>query len=59
MTLNYGWYDVEKYQFKWLRVLCLCERTWVRVLCMLTFDVMFLSFKIMKNMFLYVMIIKL
>ena len=33
MTLNYGWYDVEKYQLKWLKVLWLYERTWVRVLC--------------------------
>ena len=49
MTLNYGWYDVEKYQLKWLRVLWLCESTWVRVLCMLTFDVMVLLFKSMKT----------
>ena len=33
MTLNYGQYDVEKYQLKWLRVLWLYERIWVRVLC--------------------------
>ena len=32
MTLNYDGYDVEKYKLKWLRVLCLCERTWVQVL---------------------------
>ena len=34
MTLNVIWYDVEKYQLKWLRVLDLCERTWVQVLGM-------------------------
>ena len=34
MILNYVMYDVEKYYLKWLRVLGLSERTWVRVLCM-------------------------
>jgi len=34
MTLNVNWYDVEKYWLKWLRVLDLCERTWVQVLCL-------------------------
>jgi len=33
MPLFIGLCDVEKYQFKWLRVLGLCERTGVRVLC--------------------------
>jgi len=33
-AFNIKGYDVEKYYLKWLRVLWLCERTWVRVLCM-------------------------
>jgi len=37
MTLNYGWYNMEKCLLMWLRVFWLCERTWVWVLCMLTF----------------------
>ena len=49
MTLNYGWYDLAKYQFKWLRVFWLCERNWVRVLCMLTFVLLFyyLNYEVM------------
>ena len=34
MAFNGDCYDMEKYQLKWLRVLSLCERTQVRVLCM-------------------------
>ena len=34
MAFNGDCYDVEKYQFKWLRVFGLCERCKVRVLCM-------------------------
>ena len=34
MSLNVNGYDVEKYQFKWLRVLGYVERTWIQVLCM-------------------------
>jgi len=34
MVLIVVYCGVEKYQLKWLRVLWLCERTWVRVLCM-------------------------
>jgi len=34
MALNFDWYDVEKCYLMWLRVLWLCERTWVWVLCM-------------------------
>ena len=37
MTLNYEWDDVEEYQLMWLRVLYLCERTWVRVYIKLYF----------------------
>jgi len=29
MALNIDWCDVKKYQLKWLRVLKLCEGTWV------------------------------
>ena len=34
MALIVGWCDMEEYQLKWFRVLGLCERTWVQVLCM-------------------------
>ena len=34
MALNVNFYDVKKYQFKWVRVLSCVERTWVQVLCM-------------------------
>ena len=50
MTLNYGWYDVEKCQLNWLRVLYMCERTWVQVLCMLIFVLLLLLFKYMLIM---------
>jgi len=46
MTLNYGWYDVKKYYLMWLRVLWLWERTWVRVLCMLLFMLLFYYFNL-------------
>ena len=35
MAFNVVYYDVEKYQLKWLRVLWMCESIWVRVLYML------------------------
>ena len=35
MALNINPHDMEKYQLKWLRVLYICERTWVQVLYML------------------------
>ena len=34
MVINSNMYDMEKYLLKWLRVLYMCERTWVQVLCM-------------------------
>ena len=34
MALNTNFHDVEKYYLKWLRVLWLCDRTWVWVLSM-------------------------
>jgi len=34
MALNIDYYGVEKYYVKWLRVLWLCETTWVQVLGM-------------------------
>ena len=35
MVFNSNLFNVEKYQLNWLRVLNLCERTWVQVLCMI------------------------
>jgi len=34
MAFNVDLYDVEKYYFKWLRLLGCVERTWVQFLCM-------------------------
>jgi len=34
MTINVSWYNMEKYQLKWLRVFSCIERTWIQVLCM-------------------------